>query len=144
MTTATLALKGMSCAACANAIETAIRQVPGVQQAQVNFATAQANVDFDEHSTSVNAIEVAVANAGYKATEVRDLGVDSDQERLERQQRQRSLLLRVVVSNLIGVVLIVGSMPVMLGIHIPGWPMFLHNFWLQLVVSTPLRSGRTT
>ena len=138
MTTATLALKGMSCAACANAIETAIRQVPGVQQAQVNFATAQANVDFDEHSTSVNAIEVAVANAGYKATEVRDLGVDSDQERLERQQRQRSLLLRVVVSNLIGVVLIVGSMPVMLGIHIPGWPMFLHNFWLQLVVSTPV------
>ena len=138
MMTATLALKGMSCAACANAIETAIRQVPGVQIAQVNFATEQANVDFDEHSTSINAIEVAVANAGYEAIEVRDPGVASEKERLERQQQQRSLRSRVVVSNIIGIVLIVGSMPVMLGIHIPGWPMFLHNFWLQLVVSTPV------
>ncbi|ESA38805.1 copper-translocating p-type atpase [Leptolyngbya sp. Heron Island J] len=136
MTTATLTLKGMSCAACANAIETAICQVPGVQKAQVNFATEQANVDFDEYSTSINTIAAAVADAGYEAAEVRDNCIEK--ERIERQQRQRSLLLRVVVSNMIGIVLIVGSMPAMLGMHIPGWPMFLHNFWLQLVVSTPV------
>ena len=138
MTTATLALKGMSCAACANNIETAIREVPGVQKAQVNFATEQANVDFDEHSTSVKVIEAAVADAGYEAAEVRDISVDIEKERIERQQQQRSLLSRVVVSSIVGIVLIVGSMPAMLGIHIPGWPMFLHNAWLQLVLSTPV------
>lgn len=138
MTTATLALKGMSCAACANTIETTIRQVPGVQKAQVNFATEQATVDFDKHSTSVNAITTAIANAGYTAAEVRDIRVDIEKERIERQQQQRSLWLRVVVSGIVGIVLIVGSMPAMLGIHIPGWPMFLHNAWLQLVLSTPV------
>ncbi|MEO1179730.1 MAG: cation transporter, partial [Cyanobacteria bacterium J06636_28] len=53
MTTATLTLTGMSCAACANTVETAIRQVPGVTEAQVNFATEQARVDYDAGSISL-------------------------------------------------------------------------------------------
>ncbi len=138
MTTATLALKGMSCAACANAVETAIQQVPGVNTAQVNFAAEQASVDFDEHRTGVDAITAAVIEAGYKAAEVRDIGIDIEKDQTERQRQQRSLWSRVVVSGIVGIVLIVGSMPAMLGIHIPGWPILLHNAWLQLVLSTPV------
>ncbi|NEZ63498.1 copper-translocating P-type ATPase [Leptolyngbyaceae cyanobacterium CCMR0082] len=136
MTTATLVLKGMSCAACANSIETAIQQVPGVKKAQVNFASQQASVDYDERSTSLGAIQAAVADAGYGAAAVREMSLEAD--RIEQQAEQRARLLRVVVSGMIGIVLIVGTMPAMLGIHIPGWPMFLHNAWLQLVLSTPV------
>ncbi|MFG6095915.1 heavy metal translocating P-type ATPase [Leptothoe sp. ISB3NOV94-8A] len=136
MTTATLVLKGMSCAACANSIETAIQQVPGVNKALVNFASQQASVDYDERSTSLDAIQAAVADAGYGAAAVREMSLEAD--RIEQQAEQRARLLRVVVSGMIGIVLMFGTMPAMLGIHIPGWPMFLHNAWLQLVLSTPV------
>ncbi|MDV3347098.1 heavy metal translocating P-type ATPase [Leptothoe sp. LEGE 181152] len=136
MTTATLVLKGMSCAACANSIETAIQQVPGVNKALVNFASQQASVDYDERSTSLDAIQAAVADAGYGAAAVREMSLKAD--RIEQQAEQRARLLRVVVSGMIGIVLMFGTMPAMLGIHIPGWPMFLHNAWLQLVLSTPV------
>ena len=136
MTTVTLNLGGMSCAACANAIETAIRQVPGVNKAQVNFATEQANVDYDERSTRLDAIQTAVTNAGYKAAV--DTGPGGEAARLERQAQQRPLMYRVVVSGIIGIILVVGSMPAMLGMSIPGWPMVLHNAWVQLVLSTPV------
>ena len=136
MTTTTLALKGMSCAACANNVEAAIRQVTGVTRAQVNFALEQASVDYDARSTSLDAIQAAVVDAGYEATEIRD--ADAARDQAERRQQQRQLLLRVMVSGLVGIVLIVGMMPAMLGIHIPGWPMVLHNAWVQLVLSTPV------
>ncbi|MEO0348598.1 MAG: heavy metal translocating P-type ATPase [Cyanobacteria bacterium P01_A01_bin.15] len=136
MTTVTLNLGGMSCAACANAIETAIRQVPGVNKAQVNFATEQANVDYDERSTRLDAIQTAVTSAGYKAAV--DTGPGGEAARLERQAQQRPLMYRVVVSGIIGIILVVGSMPAMLGMSIPGWPMVLHNAWVQLVLSTPV------
>ncbi|MEM9977164.1 MAG: heavy metal translocating P-type ATPase [Cyanobacteria bacterium P01_D01_bin.2] len=136
MTTVTLNLGGMSCAACANAIETAIRQVPGVDKAQVNFATEQASVDYDERRTSLDVIQAAVTNAGYEAAV--DMGLGGEAARLERQAQQRPLMYRVVVSGIIGIILVVGSMPAMLGMNIPGWPMVLHNAWVQLVLSTPV------
>ena len=58
-----------------------------------------------------------------------------------RKAQQRSLLRKVVVSGVIGVVLILGTLPMMIGVDIPGWPMFLHNAWLQLVLATPVYFG---
>lgn len=136
MTTATLTLTGMSCAACANAVETAICQVPGVTEAQVNFAAEQARVDYDANSISLDAIQTAVANAGYGAAVAEELGPRIDAS--ERRRQQRALLSRVVVSGVVGILLVVGMLPAMLGIHIPGWPMVLHNAWLQLLLATPV------
>ena len=39
-----LAVRGMTCAACVNRVERALHKVPGVTQAQVNFATETASV----------------------------------------------------------------------------------------------------
>ena len=125
MTTTTLALQGMSCAACANNVETVIRQVPGVINAQVNFATEQARIDYDEGNTSVAIITTIVAEAGYGATEIREL----DSLTINQQTDGSKLLPRVVVSGLVGIVLIFGTLPTMLGLHIPGWPTILHNAW---------------
>ena len=135
MTTTTLTLTGMSCAACANAVETAIRQVPGVTEAQVNFAAEQARVDYDAGTISLDSIQAAVADAGYGAVE--ELGARID-ARAERRKQQRALLSRVVVSGIVGILLVIGMLPAMLGIHIPGWPMVLHNAWLQLLLATPV------
>lgn len=134
MTTTTLALKGMSCAACARNVETVLQQVPGVNSAQVNFAAEQASIDFDEGSTTLRTIQTAVADAGYEAKAT--ASVDSDRQ--EQRAYQRALWRRVVVSGAVALVLIVGSLPAMLGVSIPGWPMVFHNAWVQLVLATPV------
>ncbi|MGB3299296.1 MAG: heavy metal translocating P-type ATPase [Phormidesmis sp.] len=143
MTATTLKLKGMSCASCANHIQTAIQQVPGVSSVQVNFATQQASVEYNERNTDLEKIQAAVAEAGYEASERKDLGIgstgeDNAQAQKERTLQQRSLLTKTVVSGVVGIVLVLGTLPLMLGIDIPGWPMFLHNKWLQLILATPI------
>ena len=140
MTATTLKLKGMSCASCANSIQSAIQQVPGVSSAQVNFAAEQASIEYDERNTNLEKIQAAVADAGYEASVREDLSIGKEdaQEQEERKAQQRSLLTKTVVSGIIGAILILGTLPIMLGIDIPGWPMFLHNPWLQLVLATPV------
>ena len=56
-------VNGMDCAACARKVETAARQVTGVKQAKVLFATEKLLVDADEDVRAQ--IEKAVSAAGY-------------------------------------------------------------------------------
>ena len=140
MSATTLKLKGMSCAACANSVERTIRQVPGVNHVQVNFAAAQASVDNDESETTKESIQNAIAHAGYESIkrEALSTGNTGAEEQRERKVRQRNLFIKVITSGTVGIVLLFGTLPMMLGINIPGWPMFLHNSWLQLILSTPV------
>ncbi|MEL6552031.1 MAG: heavy metal translocating P-type ATPase [Cyanobacteria bacterium J06621_11] len=140
MTTTTLALKGMSCASCAKSIEVAISRVRGVSSVEVNFAAEQAVVEYDKSYTNLEKIQSAVSGAGYESSvrEALRFGGTSDQNQMERASQQKSLLAKTIVSSAIGLVLILGTLPMMLGIHIPGWPMFLHNPWLQFMLATPV------
>ncbi|MEM6452641.1 MAG: heavy metal translocating P-type ATPase [Cyanobacteria bacterium P01_D01_bin.105] len=145
MMATTLNVKGMSCAACTNRVASAIQRVPGVSSVQVNFATEQASVDYDQRRTSLQVIQAAVAEAGYLAiaqqeTNLLDKSVQLQEVQLEteRSAQQKTLLTKTIVSGVIGILLILGTLPMMLGVHIPGWPMVLHNPWLQLVLTTPV------
>ena len=140
MAATTLKLKGMSCAACVANIESAIRQVPGVSQVQVNFATQQASVEYNERRIRIADIQAAVSAAGYGATVSESLSLEEEnaREQADRRAQQKALRNKVIVSGVVGLILVLGTLPLMLGIAIPGWPMFLHNPWLQLVLATPV------
>ena len=114
--------------------------MPGVSDVQVNFAAEQASVKYDERNTNLEKIQAAVADAGYEASEREDLSIGEEdaKEQEERKSQQKALLTKTVISGVIGIVLILGTLPMMLGVEIPGWPMFLHNPWLQLVLATPV------
>lgn len=60
-----LPVTGMTCAACANRIERVLNRQPGIQQANVNFATSRATVAYDPDRTSVPQIAQVVEDAGY-------------------------------------------------------------------------------
>jgi Cu+-exporting ATPase len=60
-----LAVQGMTCAACVWRIEEAVKDVPGVRKAAVNLATERAQVSFDPERVSPAVIAQAVSNAGY-------------------------------------------------------------------------------
>ncbi len=140
MENATLKLRGMSCASCANNIEEAIRSVPGVEACNVNFGAEQAAVTYDPSKTDVAAIQEAVDEAGYSALPIQDdvLAPEDDAERRERQAENQKLTRRVWVSGVISVVLVIGSLPAMTGLPIPFIPMWLHDPWFQLVLTAPV------
>ncbi len=139
---ATLKLRGMSCASCANSIEDAIRSVPGVSKCSVSFGAELANVTYDSKKTDLEAIQDAVDAAGYSAQPVQEqdlLTGDDDSERKARLAESRELTRKVWVGGIISAILVIGSLPVMTGLHIPFIPMWLHNFWLQAVLTAPVQ-----
>jgi Cu+-exporting ATPase len=64
--TADLIVQGMTCAACVRRVERAVRKVPGVHDAMVNFVTNQARVSYDPTDASPDAIAAAIEAAGYE------------------------------------------------------------------------------
>jgi Cu+-exporting ATPase len=65
--TVVLDLEGMTCSSCAARIEKALKGVPGVTSAAVNFATEQAHVRFELSRTRPDDLLRAVEGEGYRA-----------------------------------------------------------------------------
>ena len=61
----TFPIKGMHCASCAVNIERDLAQTPGVTDASVNYALAQATVSYDEGKTHEHELHMVVKKAGY-------------------------------------------------------------------------------
>src|SRR5690242_18433806 len=62
-----LPIEGMTCAACAAAVERRLARQPGVSSASVNFATKVATVQYKPGATSPAALALAVDEIGYHA-----------------------------------------------------------------------------
>ncbi len=65
----TLTIEGMSCSACAAAVQRAAQAVPGVEYANINFATGKLSLSYDESIAKLSAITSAIEKAGYKASD---------------------------------------------------------------------------
>ncbi|MCY6493291.1 heavy metal translocating P-type ATPase [Leptolyngbya sp. GGD] len=140
METTTLKLQGMSCAACAKNIEDAIRSVEGVNECSVNFGAEQATIAYDSRKTNLAEIQQAVDDAGYSAQPMQEnvLADEEDADQRERQVQNRKLRRKVWVACIISAVLVIGSLPAMLGLPIPWIPMELHDPLTQLILTTPV------
>jgi P-type Cu+ transporter len=65
-----LPVSGMTCAACARAVERALCATEGVDRACVNFATHTATVEFDPNRTGVTDFIGAIEDLGYGVPEM--------------------------------------------------------------------------
>jgi Cu+-exporting ATPase len=66
--TGQLAIRGMTCSACVGRVERALRKVPGVSDANVNYATEVATVHWPQASeVAPESLVQAVVDAGYEA-----------------------------------------------------------------------------
>ncbi|HEU4456111.1 MAG TPA: cation transporter [Longimicrobium sp.] len=66
MKTTHLTIGGMSCAHCVSAVQTALRNTPGVKAASVEIGSA--DVDYDESAVSPQQLADAVTEEGYTVT----------------------------------------------------------------------------
>ena len=136
----TLKLQGMSCASCASSIEQAIKSVPGVIECNVNFGMEQASIQYDSQKTSLATIQEAVDAAGYKALPLQEMAAgEDDSDRKNRQAESQNLQRKLWTAGIISILLVVGGIPAMTGLHLPFIPAWLHNFWLQLVLTAPVQ-----
>ncbi len=138
METINLKLQGMSCASCANTIEKSLSRVSGVTTCNVNFALSQATVEYQSQHTDVERLIAAVVDAGYQAQPVTSPLEESDEEQAANQAEQRELTQKVIVGGVVSAIIVIGAIPAMTGLDIPGFPMWLHHPILQLVLSLPV------
>ncbi len=70
-TTVEVKLPTLQCAVCVNTVETAVKQVDGVQSVSVDLNAKTAKVTFDAELTSVPALEKAIVQSGYAANDTK-------------------------------------------------------------------------
>lgn len=140
MKTVNLRLKGMSCAGCANKIERIIKGIAGVSECNVNFAMETSTVKYNPQIANVEKIQQAVAKSGFSAEPIEEFVSFSreDAEKQAREAEEKKLTHKVLFGGVISILLVCGSLPAMTGLNLPLIPEWLHDSWVQLVLSTPV------
>lgn len=105
MHTIHLSIAGMSCAGCVAAVDKALRAVPGVESASVNFAEHTAVVT---GNVEAGVLIDAVVEAGYKAAEMTGPEDMAGREAAEFAH-YRGLLRQAAAAALVGVPLMIGG-----------------------------------
>lgn len=130
----TIAIGGMTCAACVRRVENAIKKIDGVEDVSVNLATARATIVHRSHWGGTAALAKTVHDAGY---EFLDVIADSMTDPIEaaRARELADLKRKVISGAVLSVIIFFGSMQ-----H---WFGFLHFIPRQtmlmamLVLTTP-------
>ncbi|HQK63801.1 MAG TPA: HAD-IC family P-type ATPase, partial [Candidatus Staskawiczbacteria bacterium] len=61
----TFSIKGMHCASCAAIISSSLKKLPGVKDADVNFATERAKIEYDKGQVSIKDMNGQIGKLGY-------------------------------------------------------------------------------
>lgn len=75
ITQETYPVQGMTCAACAVAVENTLQKQNGVKEATVNYANNSVKLTFDAKAVSFKRLQKSVDNAGYQLTQVKSRAV---------------------------------------------------------------------
>ncbi|MFL8801624.1 MULTISPECIES: heavy metal translocating P-type ATPase [unclassified Clostridioides] len=116
-------IDGMTCAACAKAVERVVKKLDGVENISVNIATDKANIDYNPSKVKLSQIKAAIEKAGYKPIEeVRDK-VDVDEDKLRKEKEMKSLFVKFIVAIVFAVPLFYIAMGPMIIRPIGPWPL---------------------
>ncbi|MCC6407099.1 MAG: cation-translocating P-type ATPase [Planctomycetes bacterium] len=97
-------IAGMTCQACAQSVERALRGVPGIAAAEVSFGSRSATLSRDPELADDERIRAAVRAAGYRVPDdafgaagslINDVRFAEESERKSRARTQRNLLIAV-------------------------------------------------
>ena len=115
----TIPIGGMTCAACAKRVEKAVKKLEGVTNAAVNFATEKATVAYDPKKVRLSSIREAIEKAGYKALEVSKTDA-ADEDRKRKQKEIRILWTKFIVSAAFSIPLLyIAMVPMIKVVRLP-------------------------
>ncbi len=111
----TIPIGGMSCAACAQRVEKAVKKLDGVNSASVNFATEKATVVYEPQKVRLSSIREVIEKVGYQALEL-DRRDAADEDRQQKQQEINILKTKLLFSALFSIPLLYIAMVPMINI----------------------------
>ena len=119
-------ISGMHCASCAALITRGVSRLPGVKSANVNYAAARAQVEYDESKLGSQKILSTISSLGYKAQS----GFDA-----EREKQVRASEISVLKAKLLfGIAFSVPAAA--LGMFLMDFP---YRIWLLFALATPVQ-----
>jgi P-type Cu+ transporter len=136
-----LPVEGMTCAACARAVERGLARTPGVRSAHVNFATKTATVEYAAAADASERLVAAVRGAGYDARWPALEPVDEDGARdphAGHRHAEEAALARLLRRFVVGALF---ALPVIVIAMSHGRIPFLDRpwiHWLELALTAPV------
>lgn len=139
-------IKGMTCTACASAIERQLNKTEGVSNVAVNFATEQMQINYDESILSVDGIMDAVAAVGYEAIATNTSGSAAKSNSVQKtnpaKEHEQEMKQRLIRSLIFTLPLFYLSMGPMVNLPIPsflaGQQNLLFMAFTQLLLAIPV------
>jgi P-type Cu+ transporter len=128
---------GMTCASCVGRVERALEKVPGVLKTSVNLANEKATVGYLTGEVELRDLEKAVEGAGYGVVRGEESCAEHSHER-EYKKIKADFILAAALTALI----LVGSLPMMLGLEPPIPMMWLAFVLLALATPVQFWAGR--
>ncbi|OFI06542.1 copper-exporting P-type ATPase A [Clostridium acetireducens DSM 10703] len=113
----TMGIGGMSCTACAKAVERVTKKLEGVSKSEVNYASEKLFLEYDPSKVRLSAIKGAIEKAGYVPLNEDNNTVDKDKER--KEEEMKNMWRKFVISLCFTVPLLIISMGHMLNMHLP-------------------------
>ncbi len=129
-------IEGMTCSACVSRVEKALRQVPGVVEANVNLAIERADVRGLAGVTQLSALAEAGSKAGYNAR-IESPAASQAQAEAEHRERDAALLRRELIILLVSAAFATPLLAQMFAMwfdlhwHLPAWT--------ELLLATPVQ-----
>lgn len=137
----TLEVRGMTCASCVAHVEGALKELPGVEDANVNLGMGTARVRYIPGPVTPAAMKRAAREVGYEASE-RSAGADAlDRERQAREEEIKRQGRYLLISGSIGLIGMIGTFYDMLGPFKAFVPEFLSYKWVIGLLTTPIVFG---
>ena len=114
----TIPIAGMTCSACSNAVQRALKKIDGVEDASVNFATEKAVIKYNADIVRISNLKNTIEKAGYTPL---DLEVEeaTDKEKDRREKEIKTLWTKFILAAIFTIPLFYISMGHMMGAPLP-------------------------
>ena len=139
----TLAVEGMTCASCSNAVERSLKKLEGVDLANVNLATHKATITYDASVLKVSELKQAIEKAGYTPKDIERSIEDEDQKK--KDSTTKDMFHRLILSIVFSIPLLYITMLHMFFPTVFPLPMWmdmhhqpLNHTLVQLVLTIPI------
>ena len=94
-----LNVSGMHCASCSTLIEKSLKKLDGVKTSNVNFSTANANIEYDESKIDEKDFIKKIKDLGYSA----DVGKDRRKQEQKEKKEIANLREKLLISSIFAI-----------------------------------------
>ena len=143
----TIPVAGMTCSACANAIEKALKKIDGIENVSVNFATEKVLVKYNVSKVRISEIKQAIIKAGYQPLDITNTQ-QIDEDKIRKDKEIKTLWLKFKVAMVFSVPLLYIAMGGMLNWPLPKalspmeYPLFYALVEIFLIIPVIIAGNR--